>query len=546
MKRLPTKFHVISGIYFARTSSALLALGALFVFSQGSVGLAQRKELPANSIQRMLNSTRASGHLPVNSDTLGENPDVLALSQASWTPAAVSAAVGRYAFAEVGEDLYVISGAGAAGVVTTVKRYNAATDVWTTLAPIPVGSEAPAAAYSSSDNKIYVADGSNGNLIRAYDIATNSWTSGPARPGFADGYGVAAGAYQGNVYVVGGDSSTGSDPTLSIYNISSNSWSSGPVAPAPYQLGGYTQIGRFLYLVGSYGPTSTNSNVTMRIDMSNNTWSTGPVWTPQRTDFALAASGSRLVAIGGDATGGGFFDVSAQVDELETSTWPSGSWINSPPNLPSARQANSAGFFTTARVGGEIWSTGGINSSLAFLSQHLFRANPLELVAAVSRKSHGGTLFDIALPLTGAPGVECRTGGAGGDHMLVFSFTTNVLSGSATVTDGTGMTGTASFSGNTMTVPLTGVTDQQKITVTLNGVTDASSQVLPPSSVSMNVLFGDTNGNKSVNSTDVSQTKLQSGVTISAANFRNDTSVNGTINATDVSQVKLNSGHGLP
>jgi Kelch motif len=547
MKPRARKYHRISKTSLARTAlSAFLGVSALLVFSQSNVALAQRKELPANSIQRMLNSMRESGSLHADSNAWAENPDVLALLQAAWTAAAVSPAVGRYAFAQVGEDLYVISGAGAAGVVTTVKRYNATTNVWTTLMPIPVGSEAPAAAYSSSDNKIYVIDGQGGSAFRIYDIATNSWTAGPARPGFAEGYGVAAGAYQGNVFVVGGDTSTGSDPTLSIYNISGNSWSNGPAAPAPYQLGGYTQTGRFLYVVGGYAPTSANSNVTMRLDMSNNTWSTGPVFTPQRADFALAASGSKLFAIGGDATGGGFFDVSAQVDELETSTWPSGSWISSPPNLPSARQANSAGFFTTGRVGGEIWSTGGINSSFAFLTQHLFRANPLELTNAASRKSHGGTPFDIALPLTGEPGVECRTGGATGDHTLVFVFTTNVVSGSASITAGTGTAGTATFSGNTMTVPLTGVTDVQMITVTLNGVTDAAAQVLPSTSVSMNVLFGDTSGNKTVNATDVSQTKIQSGVAISAANFRNDTNINGTINATDVSQVKLSSGHGLP
>jgi hypothetical protein len=62
----------------------------------------------------------------------------------------------------------------------------------------------------------------------------------------------------------------------------------------------------------------------------------------------------------------------------------------------------------------------------------------------------------------------------------------------------------------------------------------------------MNLLLGDTTGSKTVNASDVSQVKLQSGVAISAANFRNDTNVNGTINATDVSQVKLNSGHGVP
>jgi hypothetical protein len=108
----------------------------------------------------------------------------------------------------------------------------------------------------------------------------------------------------------------------------------------------------------------------------------------------------------------------------------------------------------------------------------------------------------------------------------------------------TATVGAATFAGNTMTVPLTGVSDMQKITVTLNGVTDTSSHVRP--STSMNVLLGDTSGNKTVNSTDVSQTKAQSGSAISATNFRSDNSVNGIINATDTSQEKVNSGHGLP
>ena len=62
----------------------------------------------------------------------------------------------------------------------------------------------------------------------------------------------------------------------------------------------------------------------------------------------------------------------------------------------------------------------------------------------------------------------------------------------------------------------------------------------------MGVLLGDVNGNGSVNSTDVSQTKLQSGQAVTNANFREDVNVNGSINATDVSSVKLKSGTALP
>ena len=70
-----------------------------------------------------------------------------------------------------------------------------------------------------------------------------------------------------------------------------------------------------------------------------------------------------------------------------------------------------------------------------------------------------------------------------------------------------------------MRVSLTGVTDQQQLTITLNNVTDASSRVMPPTPVNMIFLLGDTTGNKSVNASDVTQTKSRSGIAIDANNF---------------------------
>jgi hypothetical protein len=97
-----------------------------------------------------------------------------------------------------------------------------------------------------------------------------------------------------------------------------------------------------------------------------------------------------------------------------------------------------------------------------------------------------------------------------------------------------------------MTVGLTGVADSQKITVTLSNVTDSFAQVMPDTMISVNMLAGDTTGNKAVNATDVSQTKAQSSSSVTAANFRNDVTANGTINSSDVSEVKADSGHSLP
>ena len=172
--------------------------------------------------------------------------------------------------------------------------------------------------------------------------------------------------------------------------------------------------------------------------------------------------------------------------------------------------------------------------------------NALQVTKAVSRKTHGPAgALDINLPLTGAPGVECRS--SGGNHTLVFTFTNNLVSGNATRTSGVGtVSGSPTFAGKTMTVNLTGVADAQSVTVTLRGLTDVFSQVLPDQTVNMGVLLGDTTGSGTVNSTDVSQTKVQSGVVVSQANCRQDVTVSGGINSTDVSLVKLRSGSGIP
>lgn len=180
------------------------------------------------------------------------------------------------------------------------------------------------------------------------------------------------------------------------------------------------------------------------------------------------------------------------------------------------------------------------------LARYLGSSSTFSLTSAVSRKTHGSAgVFDIPLPLSGEPGVECRS--SNGHHTLVFTFSSNVVSGTAAVTAGSGsVSGSPIFSGNTMTVNLAGVTDVQKITVTLSDVTSSTSQVLPDTSVSANMLIGDTTGDKTVSNSDVAQTRGQVGVAVTASNFREDVRVNGEIAPADVRLVRSNLGHSLP
>ncbi len=171
---------------------------------------------------------------------------------------------------------------------------------------------------------------------------------------------------------------------------------------------------------------------------------------------------------------------------------------------------------------------------------------PLQLASAVSRKTHGGTGdFDIALPLTGEPGLESRS--TDGAHTIVVTFSNPPMSGNASITAGIGsVAGSPVFNGNTMTVNLSGVADVQKITVTLSNVTDSFAQVLANTPVSMNVLIGDANVSKTVNASDIGMTKAQSGLTVTAANFRSDVNANGVVNGSDIGSVKAATGHTVP
>jgi len=168
---------------------------------------------------------------------------------------------------------------------------------------------------------------------------------------------------------------------------------------------------------------------------------------------------------------------------------------------------------------------------------------PVSAVSAVSRRTHGAAGdFDINLPLTGTPGVECRSGTT---HKVIFTFPAPVTFSGAAVTSGAFGTAVPTATSSTVvTVDLTGVTDVQRITVTLLGVSDGSNT--NDVAVRMGILSGDTNGNGSVSATDVAQCKSLSGQAATASNFRSDVAVNGSISATDIALVKSRSGTSLP
>ena len=174
---------------------------------------------------------------------------------------------------------------------------------------------------------------------------------------------------------------------------------------------------------------------------------------------------------------------------------------------------------------------------------------PVQLTQVTSVKVHGTAgLLGIDLPLTGNPGIECRSGGVNGDYTLVFTFSnplTRVDGVSLAVPE---MFNSSGIAGNhhQYFVNLTGVASGQYLEVTLMGVGDEAGNYSDAVQTTVGVLVGDTTANGQVNSSDVTDTKAQSGAAVSQANCRQDVTLNGSINSTDVALVKSRSGTALP
>jgi arylsulfate sulfotransferase len=159
--------------------------------------------------------------------------------------------------------------------------------------------------------------------------------------------------------------------------------------------------------------------------------------------------------------------------------------------------------------------------------------------AAVSRKLHGSTPYDVYLPLGGAPGIECRSGGNGNAYKIVVSFLNSATFDSVSVTSGVGMvTSVSGYGTSFVTISLSDVTNQQIINVTIFGLDDGQGKrdlVIP-----MGILVGDADASGSVDGNDVSAVQTHTRERVDGTNYQFDVDATGQIDGNDVS---ITQGH---
>jgi len=165
----------------------------------------------------------------------------------------------------------------------------------------------------------------------------------------------------------------------------------------------------------------------------------------------------------------------------------------------------------------------------------------LTLLSAASRLTHGSAgTFDIPMPLTGISGVEDRSSPT---YNAVFTFDAPVTSGEVTVIGGTATVGAITFSGNSMTAQLTGVTSAEIVTLHTQNINGDGQ---PHGDVPFGFLTADVNGNRIVDRPDLQQLQADRGQPVTAANFRDDINLSGIVDRPDLQSVQTNRGHSIP
>jgi hypothetical protein len=168
------------------------------------------------------------------------------------------------------------------------------------------------------------------------------------------------------------------------------------------------------------------------------------------------------------------------------------------------------------------------------------------LPTVVSQKSHGSAgTFSIPMPLTGASGVENRTGGVSGNHTIVFTYPVSPAGATASVMahdppSATGAVSNVTVSGNDLIVALTNVSDQQVLTLMTSGGS------VSPTIVPIGFLLGDVDGNRLVERLDGKAARGQVGQPVTEANFRADVNANGMISNPDVRRIRAQQGASIP
>jgi hypothetical protein len=276
------------------------------------------------------------------------------------------------------------------GIHPATHRYDPATDTWSQLAPSPSSRAYFVAAVV--DRKIYLIGGCFSsdcrigvtNLVEIYDIATNSWSIGPAMP--TPRWGSAVGVIGGKIYVAAGGSPCPfcfpQHNVLEVFDPATNLWTTKAPLPTRREEVASVVLDGKLHVISGFERTAgswstwlspgTDSNSVDIYDPAADTWSAG-VALPGTGGFTAAAVvQGHIHVVGRRQTQSSIVDMSHLVFDPALGAWSA----KAPMNALRSGHALAA-------IGSKLYAIGG-TTGVRVTTVEEYSAEPADVIPPVT------------------------------------------------------------------------------------------------------------------------------------------------------------------
>lgn len=249
--------------------------------------------------------------------------------------------------AEVNGKIYAVGGLPR---TNRVQEYDAANNSWRIVAPLPIPGGVDHTATAAVGGRLYVIGGNTNsgstNAVFEYDPARDQWTQKASMPTARNA--LAGAVIEGKIYVVGGAGAT--ERELEVYDPATDTWAQrAPMAAGRNHLAAGAIRGK-LYVAGGRIGGNLLLSILEVYDPATNTWATRAPMPTGRSGHAGAVLRDKLFTFGGEGNPNspvGIFG-ETEVYDPDTDTW------KSLDPMPTPRHGVGA-----ATVGNRIYVPGG-------------------------------------------------------------------------------------------------------------------------------------------------------------------------------------------
>lgn len=239
-----------------------------------------------------------------------------------WTPVAPAPSTRTEVVAAThGGKIYVMGGfaplslgnLGSLTISEKVEVYDPVTDQWSEAAPLPVPLHHAGAAVIG--NRLYLIGGfvkaffsvwRPSDKLYTYDPERNAWTEGPPMPSARGG--LAAVAFDGKLYAIGGFDGSGNTGAVEVYDPATRQWTGKAPLPTPRDHLAAAAVAGRIYASGGRRDLDYHQNlaVTEVYDTAADRWTKAPDLPTPRSGIAAGVVDSVLYILGGEGPEGTF------------------------------------------------------------------------------------------------------------------------------------------------------------------------------------------------------------------------------------------------